>query len=118
MKLHNLEEHISIDGTSRHVRTILYNVPYAICKFEKDIQQHYYRHKTKPKGTYFKIVSNMEKTKLEDTKYSIDCQYYPHEFDTIDELTANLLETGMDPNYEITKGGKGIGETAFDHMWG
>jgi hypothetical protein len=42
--------------------------------------------------------------------YSLDCEYYDREFDTLDELINNVIETGMDPNYEITKNGVGTGE--------
>ena len=44
--------------------------------------------------------------------YSLKCKYYTNNFDTLDELLNNILESGMDPNYEITLDGKGIGETA------
>lgn len=46
--------------------------------------------------------------------YSLDCSYYKKEFSTIDELLNDILSSGMDPNYEITKDGKGIGENAID----
>ena len=42
--------------------------------------------------------------------YSLDCPYYKDEFDTLDELINNVMESGMDPNYEITKNGVGTGE--------
>ena len=42
--------------------------------------------------------------------YSLDCPYYKDEFDTLDELINNVIETGMDPNYKITKNGVGTGE--------
>ena len=43
-------------------------------------------------------------------KYNLDCPYYKDEFDTLDELINNVIESGMDPNYEITKNGVGTGE--------
>ena len=46
--------------------------------------------------------------------YSLDCSYYDDEFDTIDELIDNVVSSGMDPNYEITRYGIGIGEQAID----
>ena len=46
--------------------------------------------------------------------YSLDCAYYKKKFSTLDELLNDILTSGMDPNYEITKDGKGIGETAAD----
>lgn len=48
--------------------------------------------------------------------YSLDCDYYDKEFSTIDLLLEDILSSGMDPNYEVTKDGKGIGEIAFDFM--
>lgn len=46
--------------------------------------------------------------------YSLKCNYYEKEFATIDELLRDVLDSGMDPNYEITRNGKSIGETAWD----
>ena len=44
--------------------------------------------------------------------YSLDCSYYTAEFKTIHELIFHIMVSGMDPNYEITKDGKGTGEMA------
>ena len=49
-------------------------------------------------------------------KYSLDCSYYNKEFNSIDELIDDIASSGMDPNYEITKNGKGIGELAIELM--
>lgn len=46
--------------------------------------------------------------------YGLDCSYYTKTFRTIDELLSDILLSGMDPNYEITKDGKGTGEIAWD----
>ena len=46
--------------------------------------------------------------------YSLDCNYYQAEFPTIEELIFHIMLSGMDPNYEITRDGKGIGEMAID----
>ena len=46
--------------------------------------------------------------------YSLKCEYYTKEFNTLDELLHDVAISGMDPNYEITKNGKGIGEMAID----
>lgn len=48
--------------------------------------------------------------------YSLDCKYYDKEFKTIDELVQDIIDSGMDPNYEITKDGKVIGEQAIDFI--
>jgi hypothetical protein len=46
--------------------------------------------------------------------YSLDCSYYTREFPTIVELLMDILESGMDPNYNITLNGKSTGEMAID----
>lgn len=46
--------------------------------------------------------------------YSLDCNYYPREFSTIDELISDIMTSGMDPNYEITFNGVSTGELAAD----
>ena len=46
--------------------------------------------------------------------YSLKCNYYEKEFNTIDELIDNVMMSGMDPNYEITRDGKGTGEYVSD----
>jgi hypothetical protein len=46
--------------------------------------------------------------------YSLDCNYYQAEFPTIGDLIAHIMISGMDPNYEITRDGKGTGEMAAD----
>jgi hypothetical protein len=48
--------------------------------------------------------------------YGLKCSYYTKKFNSINELVNDVMITGMDPNYEITKNGKGIGETAFDFI--
>ena len=41
--------------------------------------------------------------------YSLDCYYYQKEFNYLHELIDDVLMSGMDPNYEITKDGKRTG---------
>ena len=48
--------------------------------------------------------------------YSLDCSYYDEKFETLNELLDDIASSGMDPNYEITKNGKGIGEQAIELM--
>lgn len=48
--------------------------------------------------------------------YSLNCGYYSKEFNSIDELVESVKASGMDPNYEITKDGKGIGEECIDFI--
>lgn len=46
--------------------------------------------------------------------YSLDCVYYTKTFSTLDQLIEDVINSGMDPNYEITKEGKGTGEQAIE----
>ena len=46
--------------------------------------------------------------------YSLNCNYYEKEFPTIGALLNDIILSGMDPNYEITRDGNNIGELAID----
>ena len=46
--------------------------------------------------------------------YSLKCDYYTAEFKTIGDLISHVMLSGMDPNYEITRDGKGTGEMLVD----
>lgn len=46
--------------------------------------------------------------------FSLDCKYYDKEFSSIEELVDEVITSGMDPNYEITEDGEGIGEQVID----
>jgi hypothetical protein len=46
--------------------------------------------------------------------YSLDCVYYTKTFSTLDQLIEDVINSGMDPNYEITKGGENTGELVID----
>ena len=46
--------------------------------------------------------------------YSLKSNYYTKEFSSMDELLDDVMSSGMDPNYEITRDGRGTGETAWD----
>lgn len=48
--------------------------------------------------------------------YSLDCSYYQKEFSSINELMNDIMMSGMDPNYEITHNGKGVGEQAINYL--
>jgi len=48
--------------------------------------------------------------------YSLKCSYFDKEFDSINELVEDVMRSGMDPSYEITKNGKGIGEEVVDFI--
>ena len=42
--------------------------------------------------------------------YSLNCDYYSKEFKTLNELISDVINSGMDPNYEVTYNGKGMNE--------
>ena len=46
--------------------------------------------------------------------YGLDCNYYEKLFSTIDDLIADVIQSGMDPNYEILRNGKPTGEMVID----
>lgn len=46
--------------------------------------------------------------------YSLACEYYSKEFTNIGDLINDVLISGMDPNYYITKNGVNIGEMVID----
>lgn len=46
--------------------------------------------------------------------YGLKCDYYTKQFPTVDELIDDVMISGMDPNYEITRNGKGTGEKVSD----
>jgi hypothetical protein len=46
--------------------------------------------------------------------YSLDCNYYEKQFESVEDLLEDIKNSGMDPNYEITKNGKGTGESVID----
>jgi hypothetical protein len=46
--------------------------------------------------------------------YSLNCSYFTREFESIDDLVEHCFGSGMDPNYEITRNGMVLEETAYD----
>lgn len=46
--------------------------------------------------------------------YSLNCSYFTEEFPTISALITSVVESGMDPNYEITLNGVGTGEELIE----
>ena len=48
--------------------------------------------------------------------YSLDCSYYTAEFETLEELIEAVMYSGMDPSYEVTFNGEGIGEQISDYL--
>ena len=60
-------------------------------------------------------MDSMSMLKIKDM-YSLDCSYYDKSFDTIQQLVDSVISSCMDPNYEITKNGVGIGEELTDFI--
>jgi hypothetical protein len=48
--------------------------------------------------------------------YSLNCDYYEREFETIDELVDDVISSGMDPNYVILYNGEGTGSEVIDFI--
>jgi hypothetical protein len=46
--------------------------------------------------------------------YGLNCSYYTKTFPTIDELVDDIIQSGMDPNYQITFNGESTGDMAID----
>ena len=48
--------------------------------------------------------------------WSLKCDYFTKEFETLNELIDYVMSSGMDPSYEVTKNGRGLGEEASDFI--
>ena len=48
--------------------------------------------------------------------YGLDCSYYTKEFPTIEELITDVMESGMDPCYEVTHNGVGMQQELIEFM--
>lgn len=46
--------------------------------------------------------------------YGLKCGYYKKKFATLEALLQDIISSGMDPNYLITRDGKSTGEYASD----
>lgn len=46
--------------------------------------------------------------------YSLNCDYYTKEFQTLEALIEDVIITGMDPNYAIIRDGRCTGEEVID----
>jgi hypothetical protein len=46
--------------------------------------------------------------------WGLKCGYYKSKFKTLNELIEDIIASGMDPNYVITRDGKSTGEQAID----
>lgn len=48
--------------------------------------------------------------------YSLDCNYFDAEFNTLNDLVSHCINVGMDPHYEITRNGNPTGEFLIDFI--
>ena len=46
--------------------------------------------------------------------FGIACKHYTKTFETVEELIQDIIESGQDPTYEITRDGKGTTEILTD----
>jgi hypothetical protein len=59
------------------------------------------------------LLTFIEIKKIRDM-YSLNCDYFVEEFSSLEKLLYYVMQVGMDPNYEITRNGKGTGEMLSD----
>ena len=48
--------------------------------------------------------------------WSLDCPYYNRQFPTLSALVQDIIQSGMDSDYPITRNGHPTGETAWDYV--
>lgn len=48
--------------------------------------------------------------------YSLKCSFYNRQFSTLEELIEDIVSSGMDPDYFVTKNGKSTGEKAIVYV--
>lgn len=48
--------------------------------------------------------------------FTLDCPYYQKAFKHFEDLINDIIDSGMDPNYEIVHNGKPSGEFAIDYI--
>lgn len=48
--------------------------------------------------------------------FTLDCPYYQKSFSDIVDLINDIIDSGMDPNYEIVHNGEPSGEFAIEYI--
>lgn len=51
-----------------------------------------------------------------EDSYSINCPFFETVYPTLDELIKGVVESGQDPNYQVMKNGKGIGQDVWEFI--
>ena len=49
--------------------------------------------------------------------YSLECSYYEKQFNSLNELIEDVINSGMDPNYNITINGKRTDDVLIDLIY-
>jgi hypothetical protein len=63
-------------------------------------------------GPFFIFIS-IKKSSM----YSLKCSFYNRQFSTLEELIEDIVSSGMDPDYFVTKNGKSTGEKAIVYVF-
>jgi hypothetical protein len=63
------------------------------------------------------LYSRIVKIKKSKVMYSLKCSYYNRQFSTLEELIEDIVSSGMDPDYFVTKNGKSTGEKAIVYVF-
>ena len=48
--------------------------------------------------------------------YSLKCSYYKKQFSSLYDLVNDVINSGMDPNYEVTLDGKSMGVDIINYI--
>ena len=68
-------------------------------------------------NVYLNISKQLKNTTMKNKSvsvWSLKCKYYTKTFNSLNELIDDVMISGMDPNYMITRDGKSIGERAIN----
>ena len=49
--------------------------------------------------------------------YRLKCSFYNRQFSTLEELIEDIVSSGMDPDYFVTKNDKSTGEKAIVYVF-
>lgn len=48
--------------------------------------------------------------------YTLNCSYYTKSFPTLEALIDDIINSGMDPNYEVLRDGQPTGQEAIEFI--
>ena len=55
--------------------------------------------------------------KKDKDMYSLECSYYKKQFNSLNELIKDVINSGMDPDYNITINGKRTDDVLIDLIY-